>query len=89
MQAPSPLRAAADAFVEQSGAALERMVIHRNGKEAWFTIKGDAAFYWAVVTILARESNVPDNCTVLPSASRQVPTITPCGRGNPQVSKIV
>jgi len=45
--------------------------------------------YRAVVSILARESNVPDNCTVLPSASRQVPTITPCGRGNPQVSKIV
>jgi len=51
MQAPSPLRAAADAFAEQSGSALERMVIHRNGKEAWFTITGDAAFYYAVLTI--------------------------------------
>ncbi len=51
MHAPSPLRAAADAFAEQSGAALERMVIHRNGKEAWFTITGDTAFYYAVLTI--------------------------------------
>ncbi len=51
MQAPSPLRAAADAFAEQSGSALERMVIHRNGNEAWFTIKGDAAFYYAVRTL--------------------------------------
>jgi len=51
MQAPSPLRAAADAFAEQSGSALERMVIHRNGNEAWFTITGDAAFYYAVLTI--------------------------------------
>jgi len=51
MHAPSPLRAAADAFAEQSGAALERMVIHRNGKEAWFTIMGDAAFYYAILTI--------------------------------------
>jgi len=51
MQAPRPLRAAADAFAEQSGAALERMVIHRNGEEAWFTITGDAAFYYAVRTL--------------------------------------
>ncbi len=51
MHAPSPLRAAADAFAEQSGAALERMVIHRNGNEAWFTITGDAAFYYAVRTL--------------------------------------
>jgi len=51
MHAPSPLRVAADAFAEQSGSALERMVIHRNGNEAWFTITGDAAFYYAVLTI--------------------------------------
>ena len=51
MHAPSPLRAAADAFAEQSGSALERMVIHRNGNEAWFTITGDATFYYAVLTI--------------------------------------
>jgi len=51
MQAPRPLRAAADAFAEQSGSALERMVIHRNGEEAWFTITGDAAFYYAVRTL--------------------------------------
>ncbi len=51
MQAPSPLRAAADAFAEQSGSALERMIIHRNGKEAWFTITGDAACYYAVRTL--------------------------------------
>ncbi len=51
MHAPNPLRAAADAFAEQSGSALERMIIHRNGKEAWFTITGDAACYYAVLTI--------------------------------------
>jgi len=51
MQAPSSLRAAANTFVEQSGSALERMVIHRNGNEAWFTIAGDAAFYYAVRTL--------------------------------------
>ncbi len=51
MHTPSPLRTAADAFVEQRGAALERMVIHRNGTEAWFTIKDDAACYYAVLTL--------------------------------------
>ncbi len=51
MHAPSPLRAAADAFAQQRGAALERMVIHRNGNEAWFTITGDAACYYAVRTL--------------------------------------
>ena len=51
MHAPSPLRAAADAFAEQSGAALEGMVIHRNGNEAWFTITGDVTFYYAILTI--------------------------------------
>ncbi len=61
MQAPSPLRAAADAFAEQSGSALERMVIHRNGKEAWFTIKGDAAFYYAVRTLRDGQHTVDIN----------------------------
>ncbi len=51
MHAPGPLRTAADAFAEQSGSALERMVIHRNGEESWFTITGDAAFYYAVRTL--------------------------------------
>ncbi len=50
MQAPSPLRAAADTFAENSGRELERMVIHRNGNEAWFTIKGDANFYERGIT---------------------------------------
>ncbi len=58
MHTPSPLRAAADAFVEQRGAALERMVIHRNGTEAWFTITGDAAFYYAVRTLRDGEHTV-------------------------------
>ncbi len=58
MHAPSPLRAAADAFAEKSEAALERMVIHRNGNEAWFTITGDAAFYYAVRTLRDGEHTV-------------------------------
>ena len=58
MHGPSPLRAAADAFAEQSGSALERMVIHRNGNEAWFTITGDAAFYYAVLTLRERQHAV-------------------------------
>lgn len=53
MQVPSPLRAAADAFAENSGRELERMVIHRNGNEAWFTIKGDVSFYYAISTLRA------------------------------------
>ncbi len=51
MRVPSPLRAAADAFAENSGSDLERMVIHRNGNEAWFTIKGDTNCYYAVSTV--------------------------------------
>ncbi len=50
MQIPSPLRAAADAFAENTGMELERMIIHRNGNEAWFTIKGETNFYYAVDT---------------------------------------
>lgn len=51
MQVPNPLRVAADAFAESSGLRLERMVIHRDGNEAWFTIKDNANFYHAVLTI--------------------------------------
>ncbi len=50
-QALSPLRAAAAAFVEQREAALERMVIHRNGNAAMITITGDATFSYAVRTL--------------------------------------
>ncbi len=48
MRVPSPLRAAVDALAEKRGVALERMVIYRQGNEAWFTIKDDTNFYYAV-----------------------------------------
>jgi len=50
VQAPNPFRAAADAFAETSGSALERMVIHRTGNEAWFTIAGDVKCYYAALS---------------------------------------
>lgn len=66
MQAPRPVPAAADAFVEQRGAARERMVIHRNDHEAWFTITGDAAWYDAVLTLRDGQHAV-DICPQRPS----------------------
>ncbi len=40
----------------------------------------------ALVSIPAIKSNVPDNCAVLPPSSHEMPTITPCGRGNLSMS---